>query len=235
MAGGEQDILGQIDDDRPRPAALCNIKGFVQHARQLAHVLHKVVVLGAGPRDAGGVGFLESVVADQVGRYLACQADDRDRVHQRVGEPGDCVRGTRSARHQHHADPSGRSRIALGGMNRAALLAYQDVAQRVLLEQSIVNRQHRAARITENDIDALVHQGPDDDFCSAQRLGRHDTLLSGNTRPDHSRRCCFALRDGGRTLVSPIYPVNTDSRTNRSEERSKSCGNCSVRVRSGAV
>jgi hypothetical protein len=62
-------------------------------------------------------------------------------------------------------------------MDSALLVAHQDVAQRILFEERIINRQDRAARITENDLDALIDQGPNDDFCSAQRLGRHDSLL----------------------------------------------------------
>ena len=73
----------------------------------------------------------------------------------------------------------GRARIALGGMDRALLVAHQDVAQRVLLEQRIVDRQDGAAGIAEYDIDALIDQRLDDDIRSAHRLGRHDILLSG--------------------------------------------------------
>ena len=63
----------------------------MQHAGQFADVLDEVIVLCAGPRDAGRVGFLESVIADQVRRDLAGQADDRHRVHQRVGQAGDRI------------------------------------------------------------------------------------------------------------------------------------------------
>src|SRR5438270_717833 len=64
----EQDVLGQVDHDRTRPAGARDIERLMQDARQVVDVLDQVVVLGAWPGDAGGVGFLEGVVADQVGR-----------------------------------------------------------------------------------------------------------------------------------------------------------------------
>ena len=195
--GREQDVLRQIDDDRPGAAALRDVKGLVQHAGQFADVLDQIIVLGAGPRDAGRVGFLEGVVADQMRRHLAGQADDRHRIHQRVGQPGDGVGRAGAARHQHDADPAGRARIALGGMHRALLMAHQDVAQRVLLEQRIVDRQDRAAGIAENDIDALIDQSLDDDIRSAQRLGRHDNLLRQQYRAQDARAAEELAPQGG--------------------------------------
>ena len=44
------------------------------------------------------------------------------------------------------AGPAGRAGVALGGMGRALLVAHQDVADVVLLEDRVVDRQHRAAR-----------------------------------------------------------------------------------------
>ena len=58
--------------------------------------------------------------------------------------------------HQHAADLAGRARIALGRVHRALLVAHQDVLDLVLLEQRVVDRQHRAARIAEQVLDALV-------------------------------------------------------------------------------
>ena len=124
-------------------------------------VLHQPVVLGAGPGDADGVGLLEGVVADHEGRDLAGQHHDRDRVHQRVGHAGDGVGGAGAGGDQHHAGPAGGAGIALGGMGRALLVPDQDVADVVLLEDLVVDRQHRAAGIAEHRVHALVLQGLD--------------------------------------------------------------------------
>jgi len=53
-------------------------------------------------------------------------------------------------------------------MHRAALLAHEDVAQGVLLEQRVVDRQYRAAGIAEDQLDALVHQRLEYDFRAGQ-------------------------------------------------------------------
>ncbi len=116
-------------------------------------------MLGGRARDAGGVGLLERVVADQVRGHLAGQADDRDAVHERVHQAGDRVGGARAAGDQHHADAAGAARVALGGVHGGLLVAHQDVADGVLLVERVVDRQHGAARVAEDDVHALVAQG----------------------------------------------------------------------------
>ena len=155
-----------------------HINGLVQDARQVVHRFDQVIVLGAGPGDAGGIRFLEGVVADQVGRHLPGQADDRYGVHERVGQSGHRVGGAGSGGDQNRAHPAGGAGITLGGMDRALLVAHQDVSQGVLLEQGVVDRQNRAARIAENDLNPLIHQGLDHHFRSRHRVVRHDLFPS---------------------------------------------------------
>jgi hypothetical protein len=64
-AGGELHVLRNIDHDRTRPAGRGDAERLVQNARQIVDVLHQPVVLGAGPRDADRIAFLERVIADQ--------------------------------------------------------------------------------------------------------------------------------------------------------------------------
>ena len=90
--------------------------------------------------------------------------DDRDRIHQRVGEAGDRVGGAGTRGHQHAADLAGRARIAFGGVHRALLVAHQDVLDLLLLEQRVIDRQHRAARIAEDVLDALIGERLDHHF-----------------------------------------------------------------------
>ena len=77
---GELDVLGNIDDDRPGTAARGNVKRLVQHARQIDDRFDEIIVLGAGPRDADRVAFLEGVIADHMRRHLPRDANQRDRV-----------------------------------------------------------------------------------------------------------------------------------------------------------
>ena len=97
---GELDVLRDVDDNRAGTAAPGDVERLVQNARQIGDVLHQIIVLGAGPRDADRVAFLERVVADQMGRHLPGDADDRDRIHQRIGEAGHRIGRARAGCHQ---------------------------------------------------------------------------------------------------------------------------------------
>ena len=83
---GELDVLRDIDHDRARPPAGGDMERLVQRARQVGDVLHQIIVFGAGPGDADRVAFLEGVVADEMGRHLPGDDDERDRIAQRVGQ-----------------------------------------------------------------------------------------------------------------------------------------------------
>ncbi len=151
---------------------------LVQHARQILDALDQIIVLGARPGDADGVAFLERVVADQVRRHLAGDADDRDRVAQRVGQARHRIGGAGAGRDQHAADFAGRARIAFGRVRRALLVPHQDVLHPLLREQRVIDRQHRAARIAEQMLDALVGERLDHHFGAGHFLAhaRHPRL-----------------------------------------------------------
>ena len=83
-AGGELHVLRHIDDDGARPARGRDIERLVQHLGQIVDVADQPIVLGARPGDADGVAFLEGVVADQMRRHLAGDADQGNRIHHRI-------------------------------------------------------------------------------------------------------------------------------------------------------
>ena len=58
-------------------------------------------------------------------------------------------------------------------MGRALLVADEDVAKLVLMEDGVVDRKHRAARIAEDHLDALVLQRLDDHFRAGHLLGHN--------------------------------------------------------------
>ena len=150
---------------------------LVDRLAQLLGVLHQPVHLGAGPGDADGIGLLERIGADQEGRHLRRQHDDRDRIQQRVGQPGDGVGGAGARGDQHHAGLAGRAGIALGHVDRALFVADQDVADVVLLEDLVVDRQHRAAGIAEYRVHALIPQRLNHHLRSGHLLSRHLSFL----------------------------------------------------------
>jgi hypothetical protein len=169
--GGDQHVLRQVDHHRAGPPAGRDREGLVHDARQVLAPLDQVIVLGRRAGDAGRVRLLKRVVADQVRRNLSRQTDDGDAVHQRVDQPGDGVGGTRAAGDQHDANLAGGAGIAFGGVHRRLLVANQDVADRVLVEDSVIDRQHRTTRIAENHLDALVLEGLEQDFSAGTAGG----------------------------------------------------------------
>ena len=146
----------------------------MQRARQIGNGLHQIIVFGAGPGDADGVAFLKGVVADEVGRHLPGDHDQRNRIAQRIGQAGHRVGGARSGGDQHGADLAGGTCIAFGRVHRALLVPHENMVHFVLLKQSVVDRQHGAARITEKMLNALIGQCLDHHFRAAHF--RHDLL-----------------------------------------------------------
>ena len=170
-AGGELHVLGNVDQHRPRAAALGDVEGLVQGAGQVGHVAHQDVVLGGRSGDADGVALLEGVGADQVGGHLAGEDHERHRVHQRIDDAGHRIGGPGAGSDEHHARLARGPRIALGRMHRALLVAHEHVAQPRLMVQRVVDRQDRAAGIAEQRLDALIDQRPHDDLRAGHRGG----------------------------------------------------------------
>ena len=56
-------------------------------------------------------------------------------------------------------------------MDRALFVPHEDVADVVLLEDLVIDRQHRAARIAEHGIHTLILQGLHDHPRAAHHLG----------------------------------------------------------------
>jgi hypothetical protein len=66
-------------------------------------------------------------------------------------------------------------------MGRALLVADQHVLQLRLVEQRVVDRQHRAARIAEQHIDALIEKGAHHDLRAGEGgLFGFDRLVGGH-------------------------------------------------------
>ena len=164
------DILGQVDHDRARPAVGGNVKGLVDDVGNAGDVLDQIVVLGARPGDADGIGFLKGIVADQMPGHLAGQAHHGDGVHHRIGQAGDHVGRTRAGGDQDHARLAGRPRIAFRRVGGTLFVAHQDMADIVLLKQRVIDRQDRAARIAKDHLHTQVAQCLDDDLGARQNL-----------------------------------------------------------------
>jgi hypothetical protein len=171
-AARELHVLRNVDDHRAGAAGARDVKSLVQHARQVGDVLHEIIMLGAVAGDAHRVAFLKGVGADEMGGHLSGDADERDRIHQRVGEAGDRIGGAGSGGDEQHADLARRARIALGRVRGPLLVSHQNVLHLLLVEKHVVDRKDRAARIAEQNLDALILQGFDNHFRAGHFL-RH--------------------------------------------------------------
>src|SRR5205085_8392250 len=88
----------------------------------------------------------------------------RDRVHHRVADRRNQIRGARATCDQRDAHLAGRLRISLGGVTAAGLVPDQDVADARVVE-GVVRREVGTARQPEYDVDPFrleaLHQGVD--------------------------------------------------------------------------
>ena len=138
----------------PGPPRAGDVEGLVDRPRDLRRVLDHEAVLDDRHRDAERVGLLEAVGAEQVGAHLAREGDERDGVHHRVGERGDDVGRAGAGGGEDDPDPAGGLGVALGGVAAAGLVADEHVAD-PRVHEGVVGGEVGAARIAEDDVDAL--------------------------------------------------------------------------------
>ena len=176
-----QHILGDVDEHRARTSRGRDVEGLGHHPRNVVAGANQEVVLGDRHGDAGDVGLLEGVRADQRTADLPCHGDHRDRVHLRVGQWRHQVGGTGTRSRHAHPDLARRVRVATGGVAGALLVADQHVAQLFRVEQRVVDGEHGTAGNPEDDLDVEFLQRPDYRLCAGE-LHRCNSLRLGRSR-----------------------------------------------------
>ena len=164
------DVLGHVYQDRARPPGPGEIERPADGQGQIVDAFHQIVVLGARPGDSHDIDFLECVVADERRGDLTGDDHHRNRVHVGRGDAGDRVRGARPGGGQAHADLASGSGVAVGGMNRALLVAHQDMLDGVV-GYLIVDVDDGSARKAENDLHTLTFQTLEKDLSSIELHG----------------------------------------------------------------
>ncbi len=160
----DQHIHGQIDQHRAGPAGRGDMRTPRERsARGLSNVLDDAVVLRDRAGDAGGVGLLERVVADQVGPDLAGEGDHRDRVHHGGGQAGDEVAGPGTAGGEDHAGLAAGAGVAVGHVAAALLVPRNDESDRGVVEL-VEQGQHDPSDVAEHRVDAEIDQSVDNDL-----------------------------------------------------------------------
>jgi hypothetical protein len=107
--------------------------------------------------DARDVGFLEGVLAEVHGRRLAREHDHRDRVHERGQQAGDRVGGAWTRGDQHDPGAAGRTRVAVGHVRGALLVAREDQLD-LAVDQGVEDRHGCAAGKPEDVLDTVLFQ-----------------------------------------------------------------------------
>ena len=151
-------VLGDVDVDGPGRPVRARWNASATTRGMSSAFADQVVVLRHRQRDAGDVDLLERVLADQRAGHVAGDRDHRDRVELRGGDAGHEVRRAGAAGAHAHADPAGRPGVAVGGVAAALLVADEDVAELGVVAQDVVERQDDAARVAEEDVDALADE-----------------------------------------------------------------------------
>ena len=179
-------ILGNIHQHGTWAASTRNVESLFDRCRHLAHILHQEVVLHARTGDADVIHFLESIVADHVGRHLASEHHHRNGVHVRRSNPGHGIGRARPGRDQHDTDLAGGTRIPIRHVSCALLMAHQHMLHLVLLKDRIVNMQHRPAGVTENDIDTFFLQAADKNLSTGQQFHERKLPQKELTTQNHA-------------------------------------------------
>ena len=221
-------VLGDVDEHGAGPAGAGDVEGVLDRLRQLAGIQDEPRMLDDRHRDAGGVGLLEGVGADQVRPDLAGDADERRRVHPRVGDRGHEIGRTGARGRQRDSDLAGGARVALGHVAGALLVAAEHVPYGRAPRDCVVGRQDRPTGDPEHDIDAFCleraqdgvgaehsrHRAPFLDLftvilytlpCSC-RPGKPASALPSSSRSTHLSRCGVGVC-GVQGRVSNISPL----------------------------
>ena len=165
-------VLGEVDEHRAGPAGAGDVERLAHGGGDVLGVRHQVVVLGDRQGDAGDVGFLEGVRADQLAAHLAGDADDRGAVHHRRGDAGHQVGGAGARGRDRHADLAGGAGVAVGHVGGALLVPDQDVTDGVV-EHRVVGGEDRPARIPEHARHAFADERFPEDLCAGAFLTCH--------------------------------------------------------------
>ena len=97
-----------------------------------------------------------------------------------------------------HADPAGDPGVAVGRVGAALLVADEDVAQLRVVAEDVVERQDHAARVAEEDVDALAQER------LAQDVGADAGPLEVAALVEHRLAGALDRRGLGRAVIRDV-------------------------------
>ena len=75
---GVLDVLGNVDQHRPRSAGPGKMERFLDNPGNISRILNKIMMLGDRPRDLDHRRFLKRIGTNDMGRHLAGDRHERD-------------------------------------------------------------------------------------------------------------------------------------------------------------
>ena len=156
-------VLRQVDEHRTGPSGSREAESNVYDLGKLLDAAHEKTMLHDRKRDAENIDFLERVRPEKARRNLPRDGDERHRIHEGVGEPGDEVRRSGTRSRDTHADLARRPRIAVGREHGRLLVPHEHVFELGVVKR-IVDGHDRAAGITEHDVRAFALETLDENL-----------------------------------------------------------------------
>ncbi|KAH3663614.1 hypothetical protein OGAPHI_005015 [Ogataea philodendri] len=155
LQDGSSDVFRQVDQNRTRTAAGCDLERLIDPPWQLCHALHHHVPFGARSGDSNHVGLLESVGSNGTGGNLAGKDDHWHTVCKSVSHRGNDVSSAGTRGHQNDAWLAAGSGVTLGHVAGTLLVAGQNKLEFVRVVDSIIHWQDSSTRIPENSVDVM--------------------------------------------------------------------------------
>ena len=161
-----EDVLGDVDQHGAGAAGRGDVERLLDGAGDPLDGGHELVVLGDRHRDARDVRLLEGIRTDGGRGDLSRDGQHRNRVHHRVTQPGDQVRGGGTRGDDADTDATGGVGVPLRHVDGALLVANEDVME-FRIDQRVVGRENRPTRIAEDRVDAELLEGSHHGLCTS--------------------------------------------------------------------
>ena len=135
-----------------------NMKSFFQCCSQITRIFDQEIVLHDGTGNAYGITLLECIQSNRVRGHLTRDDHHRNAVHVRCCDTCHCIGHARPGGNQGHADIARSACITISRMNGGLLMPHQNVLDRLLLENGVVNVEYCTTRVTPQVFDAFSLQ-----------------------------------------------------------------------------
>ena len=170
LAPGLLDVFRHVNNHRPGPTRLRDVKGLFDDARNVVGIRHQIAVLDDRQGHSKKVRFLKGTPSDHERGHLTGDHHQRRGVQIGIGNRRHNVCRPRSGGPHAHACSSGYPGIPFRCKSTALLMAGQNGANLLRSGQGLVDRHRCPARIGENRIDPLALHAAHKDFSPRHHL-----------------------------------------------------------------